>query len=1840
MSLHKITAGSGYDYLTRQVAAMDSTEKGHAGLASYYTEKGETPGVWVGSGLAGIDGLAVGDEVTAEQMTSLFGSGHHPLARQRQEALPERGLTEKSWREAARLGQPFKVFDNDISDFRIEVARRLEKLNSANGKPTRAAVAIEDRARIRTQVGREMFRATFHRDPLDERELAGHIAKLSRQQTTAVAGYDLTFSPVKSVSALWALAPAPVAAAIELAHRSAVADALHFIETHALFTRTGTNGVRQVEVNGLVGTAFTHRDSRAGDPDLHTHVAVANKVQTRDGRWLSIDGRVLHKAVVAASETYNTALERHLASNIGVRFEARPQTDPRQRPVREIVGVEASLNQRWSTRRVSIEARRTELTAAFQHDHGRPPTPVESIALAQQATLETRDAKHESRTLAEQRATWFTQAIAVLGSRDAIRQMIDKALHPLRPHAVQQADEQWVRRTAGKVLAHVQAHRSSWQTWHLRAEAHRHIRDLAVPAARVETVVDRLVTEALSLCRPLTKPVADDEPQEPAVLRRSDGASVYSVAGSQLYTSQAILASEARLVAAAGRGDGKRLAPAAVDVALLECEANGTRLNAGQVLLVREMATSGARLQLAIAPAGSGKTTAMSALSRAWSGDGGTVVGLAPSAAAAAGLGEQIAGTADTLAKLVWSLAHPKDGVPKWVRSLGPDTLVIIDEAGMADTLSLDAAVTHILDRGGSVRLIGDDQQLAAIGAGGVLRDIQSTHGALHLSELVRFTDRAEGSASLALREGQTSALGFYLDQHRIHVGDATTMADDLFAAWSADITGGLDSIMLAPTRDLVSELNRRARTQRLNGHVVHRSVQLADGNQASAGDTIITRENNRTLRTSAADWVKNGDRWRIKRVTRRGALKVQHIQSRRTVLLPAKYVTEQVELGYACTTHTAQGVTADTMHGLLTGTESRQHTYTMLTRGREANHAYLVVVGDGDPHSVIRPETVNPLTPTDLLESILARDESPVSATTSLRLASAPTTRLGEAAERYSDAISFAAGHIATPNTIQAMHDVIDAQLPQLTSSETWPILRAQLLLVQADGRDPIQALADACEDPISRHLDPCSVLSWRIADAGWRNQRGPMPWLPAIPAGLREHPLWGPYLAARAGLVDELAEQVRADALSADKPVWGQAIAGTPSANLIADIEVWRAAHKTDPADTRPLGEPVHGLAQLRVQRRLQARLNACQSAALDEWSPLLNRFSPTILADTFAPVLAARLSQMSSAGINTRQLLDHAISAGPLPDDHAAAALWWRLSGKLSPAIAANLDRDHHLATAWLDTFTTLVGDRAAGLQDSPWWPALVATIERGLQRGWNLRQLVDEGVRADLAGHTDPCQGWVWRLSLLTDRSEPGEDEPIHPDQQPPDDLPTDLFPDRDHTPVADPESVGLPDVADLVEPDPDPWTDGPAGTGEMGEMDLDDDAVLTIQGMIRDRMGPPDLTDAQVRAMMERADQIGNSPVPLDRLHLVNRLTADFYTDRLTAGWAAPYLTGRLNTDLAGLERFGAGYAPDSWTALVQHLRRHGITDLEAITAGVAQTASTGRLIDRFRDRAMFPIIHNGQVLGFVGRRNPTVADSDNRGPKYLNTATTPLFAKGDQLFVAGTLHPGTVPVLGEGPMDAIALTLTGDDRYIGVAPLGTSLTENQVQQLHRHGVQPVIATDPDSAGQAAAERDYWLLASYTIDPLHADLSAAGRDPADLVADGHSRQLLQALTTARPLGEQLIDRRLKAPTDASQKILQAVEVLAAQPRARWSAGVEHIAQHAKVPASLVRCALASMVKAWNNDVRRASQQASWQAAKTAREHAGLYETVTSPTQPSGQPLPDNPGIRRDGPGPRW
>jgi len=491
-----------------------------------------------------------------------------------------------------------------------------------------------------------------------------------------------------------------------------------------LYTRTGHNGVRQVDVTGLVAARFTHRDSRAGDPDLHTHVPVANKVQTLDGRWLSIDGRLLFKATVAASEVYNTALELRLSEALPVRFADSPATDPSKRPVRELVGIDPALNARWSQRRASIEHRQTELAAAFQREHHRPPTMVEARTQAQQANLETRQAKHEPRTLAEQRVTWHAEADAVLGS-DGVASMLTATLMARHPQRLTLVNRAWVRTQAAQIIKTMEASRSTWQDWHVRAEALRVVRAANVPRRRVDDVVARLTHAALTRHSVALQVPAEPGISEPAGLRRIDGDRVYTVAGATWHTSKQILAAEHRLVEAAGRLDGHQVPPPAVEVALLEAAANRTPLNPGQIALVRAMATSGARLQLAIAPAGSGKTTAMSALATAWRNGAGTVVGLAPSATAAAQLGAQIDTHADTLALLTHALDHQRP-LPAWAEHIGPTSLVIIDEAGMADTLSLDTVVEFVLDRGGSVRLVGDDQQLAAIGAGGVLRDIHT----------------------------------------------------------------------------------------------------------------------------------------------------------------------------------------------------------------------------------------------------------------------------------------------------------------------------------------------------------------------------------------------------------------------------------------------------------------------------------------------------------------------------------------------------------------------------------------------------------------------------------------------------------------------------------------------------------------------------------------------------------------------------------------------------------------------------------------------------------------------------------------------------------------------------------------------------------------------------------------------------------------------------------------------------------------------------------------------------------------------------------------------------------
>jgi hypothetical protein len=379
---------------------------------------------------------------------------------------------------------------------------------------------------------------------------------------------------------------------------------------------------------------------------------------------------------------------------------------------------------------------------------------------------------------------------------------------------------------------------------------------------------------------------------------------------------------------------------------------------------------------------------------------------------------------------------------------------------------------------------------------------------------------------------------------------------------------------MIAPTRQLVAELNRRAREHRLDHSTATAEVPLADGNWASVGDVIITRRNDRRLRLTATDWVKNGDRWTITLVTKQGDLTVRHNRSHLTVRLPAGYVQTSTGLGYATTIHSAQGVSADTMHGLVTGQESRQQLYTMLTRGRAANHLYLQVVGDGDPHSIIRPDAISPRTPSETLQQILGRDETPVSASTVLRELNDPAARLFQAVRRYAGGLHVAAEQLVGPQSVAEI-DQADQYIPGLTTEPAWPTLRAHLLALAAEpGKHPLRHLPTAAAGRDLRTAgDMAAVLDWRLPELAPVDP-GPLPWLPGIPETLRSHPGWGPYLTKRSQLVADLADQIQDHAYQiGGPPVWA-APGSHPSTALVGDIAVWRAANGINPQDPRPTG------------------------------------------------------------------------------------------------------------------------------------------------------------------------------------------------------------------------------------------------------------------------------------------------------------------------------------------------------------------------------------------------------------------------------------------------------------------------------------------------------------------------------------------------------------------------------------------------------------------------------------------------------------------------------------------
>ena len=364
-------------------------------------------------------------------------------------------------------------------------------------------------------------------------------------------------------------------------------------------------------------------------------------------------------------------------------------------------------------------------------------------------------------------------------------------------------------------------------------------------------------------------------------------------------------------------------------------------------------------MDLLVGPAGAGKTTTMRALRSAWIAEHGqgSVIGLAPSATAAQALGDDLGVACDNTAKWLHEYDHGRT-------DLRAGQLVIIDEATLAGTTTLDRISGIAEAAGAKVLLVGDPYQLQSVEAGGAFALLVDRRtDAPELTDIHRFVNEWEKHASLALRRGEVEVISTYVRQKRIHEGLTDDMLDRAYEAWRADCRAGKASILVTESSHAVRTLNERARAERLllAGAVDGREVPLAAGNSASIGDHIITRRNDRALRTSRGGWVKNGDRWQVVDIRRDGSMLIDRLDPRydgKTVL-PAEYVAEYVDLGYAVTAHRAQGITVDTSHVVVTPSTTRENLYVSMSRGRESNIAYVALDQPDDSHSTPEPDDI-----------------------------------------------------------------------------------------------------------------------------------------------------------------------------------------------------------------------------------------------------------------------------------------------------------------------------------------------------------------------------------------------------------------------------------------------------------------------------------------------------------------------------------------------------------------------------------------------------------------------------------------------------------------------------------------------------------------------------------------------------------------------------------------------------------------------------------------------------------------------------------------------------------------
>jgi hypothetical protein len=942
-----IATGHDPEYYTRQAG------KGPAYYSSAAGKGGMEPeGTWTGAGCPEL-GLAVGAAIDPAVFVALFGEHRDPRDSSR---LGHAMAQYKDWRPAYNAAA---AAESEAT------AERLAELKDAAKAQVRQAVQYFD-ATFSPSKSITLLHASF---------MANVNAAMDRGDLQS-AGY-------------WAMAADDVWACVSQGNQAM----LDYLQEHAGYTRSGSHrgsedGVssgRWEDAHGWVIGSFRQHTSRSGDPQLHVHNVILNKVRReRDGEWRTIDGKAIYRERGAAAAQGALVMETALTNALGVEWVRRDD-----RHGREIKGVTQDLMDEFSKRtRQEIAAQLGELVDAYRVRHGHDPDARALGSLRLKANKLSRDAKGDSepgelmahvRDWAQQAHRAEGQALEPLGSQVSNRNgpsagtaAPDLEPAPIHGRPVLTAGQENRLMTAALEL--VQSAQSAWT----RSALHRALGEL-LPAytgpmdddgagGLLPALTDRVLAGEVGRVVMLTAP---EWPVVPEALRRKNGESVFAPHQAQLYATEAQISMEERISDAAARRSAgvPRLAPElaaqllGADQAQLEAQLDhdvaadvttttGSGLHLDQAAAAYRLMTSDRRVEVMVGPAGTGKTRTVAAIARIWrqAKPGRRVIGLAPTQQAANVLRAE--GLADSHNVTMFLVDRRRQIIP-------PGSLIVLDEASMVNMDHYLAVLQIAAASRSALRMVGDHQQMGAVGGGGGMEMLARQLGYVQLGEPARFREEWQREASLRLRAGEVSVLTEYDRQGRLRYGTKEEMAEAAYRYWLADYLDGRHSVLIAHEQADAAEMSRRARAdlKRYGRVAADGEVALTEGAVASAGDRIMARKNDHDQPVGVPDRrLSNRDVLEVIR-TDAGefgrAVEVRLLLGRDSegieqwgaaFLLKRQYLADHCHLAYGVTIHSAEGSTFDdSSYSLIRPSDTRRTLYTAMTRARGENIAFVV---------------------------------------------------------------------------------------------------------------------------------------------------------------------------------------------------------------------------------------------------------------------------------------------------------------------------------------------------------------------------------------------------------------------------------------------------------------------------------------------------------------------------------------------------------------------------------------------------------------------------------------------------------------------------------------------------------------------------------------------------------------------------------------------------------------------------------------------------------------------------------------------------------------------------------